>query len=78
MKALQGVNLDVRRGEVHAITGENGAGKSTLMNTLLAIHAPDAGEILFKGREIQLKSPHEALRLGISMVPPGTAAVSRP
>ena len=54
--ALEGVNLDVERGQVHAVTGENGAGKSTLMNILAGLHAPDAGEILFKGRPVRLRS----------------------
>jgi len=66
--ALKGVNLDVERGQVHAVTGENGAGKSTLMKILAGIHAPDAGEILFKGRPVRLGNPHEALRMGISMI----------
>jgi len=50
------------------VTGENGAGKSTLMRILIGLDAPEAGEILFKGRPVQLKNPHEALRLGISMI----------
>ncbi len=68
VKALDQVSLDVARGQVHAVTGENGAGKSTLMRILIGLDAPDAGEILFKGRPVQLKNPHEALRLGISMI----------
>ena len=68
VKALDQVSLDVARGQVHAVTGENGAGKSTLMRILIGLDAPEAGEILFKGRPVQLKNPHEALRLGISMI----------
>ena len=48
--------------------GENGAGKSTLMKILIGMYAPDAGEIVFRGRPTKLKDPHDALRLGISMI----------
>ncbi len=68
VKALDQVTLDVARGQVHAVTGENGAGKSTLMRILIGLDAPEAGEILFKGRPVHIKNPHEALRLGISMI----------
>ena len=68
VKALEDVSLDVRRGSVHALMGENGAGKSTLMKALIGIHSPDAGEILFHGRRVRVRNPHEALRLGISMI----------
>jgi rhamnose transport system ATP-binding protein len=47
--ALKGVDLEVRRGEVHALVGENGAGKSTLMLTLAGVHRPDAGHVTFDG-----------------------------
>jgi len=68
VQALEGVSLTVRSGLVHAVTGENGAGKSTLMNILSGLHPPDSGEIRFRGRAVQLRSPHEALRVGISMI----------
>jgi inositol transport system ATP-binding protein len=68
VQALDGVHLDIARGEVHALTGENGAGKSTLMKILIGMHAPDAGEIFFRGRPVRLKNTHDALRLGISMI----------
>ncbi len=68
VQALKDVNLSVRRGLVHAVTGENGAGKSTLMNILSGLHQPDRGEIRLRGQPIRLRSPHEALRAGISMI----------
>src|SRR5213594_879096 len=62
------VDLDVHRGEVHAIVGENGAGKSTLMKILYGFHRPDSGEIELDGRPIRLDTPHAARRCGIGMV----------
>src|SRR5688572_2108723 len=67
--ALKGVNLDVRRGEVHALVGENGAGKSTLMHLLAGVYQPDEGRIDFDGREdIQIADEHAAQKLGIAIV----------
>ncbi len=68
VRALDGVNLRVKKGEVHALVGENGAGKSTLMLTLGGIHKPDAGEIFIEGRRVTLDTPHDANRKGISIV----------
>lgn len=62
------VSLRVRRGTIHAIVGENGAGKSTLMKTLYGMHQPDAGTIRVNGRELQLKSPSDAIDAEIGMV----------
>ncbi|BCL78447.1 sugar ABC transporter ATP-binding protein [Ktedonobacteria bacterium brp13] len=62
------VNLAVRKGEIHALVGENGAGKSTLMNILYGLVTPDSGEILINGREVHIKGPRDAIRLGIGMV----------
>jgi ABC-type sugar transport system ATPase subunit len=68
VRALNGVELKLRPGEVHALIGENGAGKSTLMNTLLGIFPPDEGEIRFMGGKVEFKNPHQALKAGISMI----------
>ena len=68
VKALDHVHLNVRPGQVHALMGENGAGKSTLMKCLFGIYHKDAGEITLNGKEINFKSPHDALNHGVSMI----------
>ncbi len=68
VKALKGVNLSVKYGEIHALMGENGAGKSTLMKCLIGIHPPTSGEIYFDGKLIENYNTAEALRIGISMI----------
>ncbi len=62
------VTLEVRAGEVHALLGENGAGKTTLMNILYGLYQADSGEILLKGKPVKIRSPKDAIRLGIGMV----------
>ena len=62
------IDLDVRRGEIHALLGENGAGKTTLMNVLYGLARPDEGQILMDGREVQIAGPSDAIARGISMV----------
>ncbi len=66
--ANQGVELTVMLGDVHAVVGENGAGKSTLMKTLYGMVQPDEGSIKVNGEELKLKSPKDAIDLGIGMV----------
>ena len=65
VQALYQVDLEVGRGEVHALLGENGAGKSTLLKILAGAQAPDAGTITLAGEEVRLESPHAAQSLGI-------------
>lgn len=62
------IDLSVKEGEIRAIIGENGAGKSTLMNMLYGILEPTSGEILYRGKPVQMKSPRDAIALGIGMV----------
>jgi len=66
--ANDGIDLVVRAGEIHALLGENGAGKTTLMNVLYGLAVPDAGEILLDGEPVTIRSPHDAIGRGISMV----------
>ncbi|HEY7420728.1 MAG TPA: ABC transporter ATP-binding protein [Gaiellaceae bacterium] len=66
--ANDAVDLDLRRGEIHALLGENGAGKSTLMNILYGLYRPDDGEILLNGRRVSFSSAKEAIEAGIGMV----------
>lgn len=66
--ALDGVDLTVAAGEVHALVGENGAGKSTLMRILAGAERRDAGEIRIEGRAVALDSPAQALAHGIAMI----------
>jgi inositol transport system ATP-binding protein len=68
VKALDNIQLKVRKGTVHALMGENGAGKSTLMKIIFGIYIPDKGTIKFKGQEIKLAGSKDALNRGISMI----------
>ncbi len=68
VKALDNIQLKVRKGTIHALMGENGAGKSTLMKVLFGIYTPDSGKLIFKGKELKLKGPSDALNNGISMI----------
>lgn len=68
VRALDGVDLDVRPGEVHCLLGQNGAGKSTLIKVLAGAHQPDEGEIVLGGRPVRLTGPNAAMRAGIATI----------
>lgn len=68
VKALDGINLKVRPGTVHALMGENGAGKSTLMKCLFGIYKMDEGQIIIDGEKTEITNPDDALRKGLAMV----------
>src|SRR5215217_1640913 len=65
-RALDGVDLDIRAGEVHCLLGQNGAGKSTLIKVLAGAHQPDEGQILVDGEPVTIPTPVAALKLGVA------------
>src|SRR3984957_18133109 len=67
-RALDGVDLQIHRGEIHALLGENGAGKSTLIRLICGASRPTEGQILFEGRLVELNSPQQAQDLGVAVV----------
>jgi ABC-type sugar transport system ATPase subunit len=69
VSAIEGVDFDLREGEVHALVGENGAGKSTLMKVLSGVHRPDQGRLEVGGREVAFDSVRDAASEGIALVP---------
>jgi ribose transport system ATP-binding protein len=68
VRALDGIDLEVRSGEVHCLLGQNGAGKSTLIKVLSGAHQPDEGEVLWQGAPVTLSNPIAALKLGIATI----------
>jgi simple sugar transport system ATP-binding protein len=68
VQALRGASFTVYPQEVVALVGDNGAGKSTLVKTLVGVHPPDRGEILFGGKPVEIHTPHDARDLGIETV----------
>ncbi len=68
VQALVDVDFDVRAGEVVALVGDNGAGKSTLIKAIAGVQPADAGRFWFDGREVAIRSPQDASRLGIATV----------
>src|SRR5690349_16188528 len=68
VQALENIDFDVRRGEVHVLLGENGAGKSTLIKIFTGAQRADLGEILWHGQPVDIATPHQAQGLGISAI----------
>lgn len=66
--ALKGVDFAIKEGEIHGLLGENGAGKTTLVEILYGMRRPTAGKIFVRGKEVDIKSPRDAMALGIGMV----------
>lgn len=66
--ANKNINLELKKGEIHALLGENGAGKSTLMNILSGLYQPTSGDIYMNGEKVVISSPTKATHLGIGMV----------
>jgi simple sugar transport system ATP-binding protein len=62
------IDFEIKAGEIHAVLGENGAGKTTLMNILFGLYQPDGGEIYIAGKSVRLRSPLDAIDMGIGMV----------
>ena len=68
VKALSDINFSLRKGTVHALCGENGAGKSTLMKIIMGIYKADKGQIYIDDQPVTIRSPIQAMELGISMI----------
>jgi ABC-type uncharacterized transport system ATPase subunit len=62
------ISFTLEAGEIHAFLGKNGAGKSTLMNIMYGLYAPDEGQVLINGQEVNIRGPNDAIRLGLGMV----------
>lgn len=65
--ALKDINVGFSEGQIHGLCGENGAGKSTLGKIITGVHKPDSGTITYRGEEVKVESPRDALEMGISM-----------
>ncbi|MEM7444635.1 MAG: ATP-binding cassette domain-containing protein [Pseudomonadota bacterium] len=66
--ALNGIDLDIYKGEIHALLGDNGAGKSTLIKILSGVHQPTEGQIYVEGQPVTFRSPRDAAKAGIGTV----------
>ncbi len=68
VRALRGVNLELRQGEIHGLMGENGAGKSTTIKVITGVHQPNEGEIYLDGKKIVIEDPKMGSELGIAAI----------
>jgi rhamnose transport system ATP-binding protein len=68
VEVLSDVDLDLARGEIHALLGENGAGKSTFAKILAGVHRPTRGTLVLNGQQVDIESPLEAQKLGITLI----------
>ena len=68
VEVLKNINIEIKKGEVHAIIGANGAGKSTLMKIICGVHEANSGELIYKGKIEKFKTPLEAQEKGISII----------
>lgn len=66
--AVDHINLEIARGEIHALLGQNGAGKTTLMNILYGLSQPDSGDLYINGKHVHIGSPLDAISHGIGMI----------
>jgi simple sugar transport system ATP-binding protein len=66
--ALKGVDLHIKKGEVHCLAGENGCGKSTIIKVISGVHKPDSGEIELHGHKYTTMTPSESIKLGIQII----------
>jgi branched-chain amino acid transport system ATP-binding protein len=71
IRALKGISLEVRAGEIVALIGNNGAGKSTIMKTVAGLLQPEKGVVRFQGRDLPGMRPDQIMRMGLSLVPEG-------
>ena len=68
IQVLKNVNLEIRKGEIHALMGENGAGKSTIIKIITGVYTKDDGEIYIDGQHVQINNRHDAAEAGISVI----------
>ena len=68
VRALDDINFELRKGEIHALVGENGAGKSTLMSVLAGVHTDFMGTIIMDGKPIRFSNPKEAIEHGVGII----------
>jgi len=68
VKALDNVQFELKKGEIHALMGENGAGKSTFIKVITGVHQPEAGEIKINGQKVVFKDPKDAYKMSIAAI----------